>query len=52
METATQVGYGINTAGFSVPYHRLLAAVVDGRCAMDVRDQGKPMHVRFKTMPP
>jgi hypothetical protein len=52
METATQVVYWINTAGLSVPYHRLLAEVVDGLCAMDLRDQGKPMHVRLKTMPP
>jgi hypothetical protein len=52
METATQVVYWITTAGVSVPYHRLLAAVVDGLCAMDLRDQGKPIHVRFKTMPP
>ena len=52
METATQVVYWINTAGLSVPYHRLLAEVVDGLCAMDLREQGKPMHVRLKTMPP
>ena len=52
METATQVVYWINTAGLSVPYHRLLAEVVDGLCAMDLRDQGKPIHVRLKTMPP
>jgi hypothetical protein len=52
METATQVVYWINTAGLSVPYHRLLAEVVDGLCVMDLRDQGKPIHVRLKTMPP
>jgi hypothetical protein len=52
METTTQVVYWINTAGLSVPYHRLLAEVVDGLCAMDLRDQGKPIHVRLKTMPP
>jgi len=52
METATQVVYWINTAGLSVPYHRLLAEVVDGLCAMDLREQGKPIHVRLKTMPP
>jgi hypothetical protein len=52
METATQVVYWINTAGFSVPYHRLLAEVVGGLCAMGLRDQGKPIHVRLKTMPP
>jgi len=47
METATQVVYWINTAGFSVPYHRRLAEVVGGLCAMDLRDQGKPIHVRL-----
>jgi hypothetical protein len=52
METATQVVYWINTAGLSVPYHRRLAEVVDGLCVMDLRDQGKPIHVRLKTMPP
>jgi len=52
METATQVVYWINTAGLSVPYHRLLAEVVDGLCAMALREQGKPIHVRLKTMPP
>jgi hypothetical protein len=52
LETATQVVYWVNTTGLSVPYHRLLAAVVDGLCAMDLREQGKPIHVRLKTMPP
>ena len=52
METATQVVYWINTAGLSVPYHRRLAEIVDGLCAMNLRDQGKPLHVRLKTMPP
>jgi len=52
METATQVVYWINTVGFSVPYHRLLAELVDGLCTMDLREQGKPIHVRLKTMPP
>jgi hypothetical protein len=52
LETATQVVYWVNTIGLSVPYHRLLAAVVDGLCAMDLRAPGKPMHVRVKTMPP
>lgn len=51
METATQVVYWINTAGLSAPYHRLLAEVVDGLCALDMREQGKPIHVRLKTMP-
>jgi hypothetical protein len=46
METATQVVYWITTAGFSVPYPRRLAEVVGGLGAMDLRDQGKPIHVR------
>lgn len=52
LETSTQVVYWVNTAGLSVPYHRLLAEVVDGLCAMNLREQGKPIHVRLKTMPP
>jgi hypothetical protein len=52
LETATEVVYWVNTTGLSVPYHRLLAAVVDGLCAMDLREQGKPIHVRLNTMPP
>jgi hypothetical protein len=52
METDSQVMYWVNTAGLSVPYRRLLTAVVDGLCAMDLRDQGKPIHVRLKDMPP
>jgi hypothetical protein len=52
LETSTQVVYWVNTAGLSVPYHRLLAEVVDGLCAMNLREQGKPLHVRLKTMPP
>ena len=52
METASQVVYWMNTTGLSVPYQRLLTEVVDGLCAMDLRDQGKPIHVRFKAMPP
>ena len=52
LETATQVVYWVNPAGVSVPYHRRLAEVVDGLCAMNVREQGKPIHVRLQTMPP
>ena len=37
METASQVLYWMNTTGLSVPYQRLLTAVVDGLCAMDLR---------------
>ena len=52
LETVTQVVYWVNPTGLSMSYHRLLAAVVDGLCAMDWREQGKPLHIRLKTMPP
>ena len=52
MATNSQVVYWVNTAGFSLPYRRLLSEVVDGLCAMDMRDQGKPICVRLKDMPP
>ena len=52
METASQVVYWVNTAGLSVPYRRLLTEVVTGLGAMDLRDQGKPICVRLKDMPP
>jgi hypothetical protein len=52
METDSQVIYWVNTAGLSVPYHRRLAVLVAGLGAMDLRYQGKPIHVRLKVMPP
>ena len=52
METASHVVYWVNTAGLSASYQRLLTAVVDGLSAMDLREQGKPIHVRLKDMPP
>jgi len=52
VETDSHVIYWVNTAGFSVPYHRLLTAVVEGLCAMDLRSQGKSIRVRLQTMPP
>jgi hypothetical protein len=52
METKSQVVYWVNTAGLSVPYRRVLTAVVDGLCVMDVREQGKPICVRLKDMLP
>lgn len=52
MEMASQVVYWGNTAGLSVPYRRLLTEVVTGLGAMDLRDQGKPICVRLKDMPP
>ena len=52
METASQVVYGVNTAGLSVPYRRRRMEMVTGLGAMDLRDQSKPMCVRLKEMPP
>jgi len=52
METVSQVVYWVNTAGLSGPYQRVLTEVVDGLCAMDLREQGKPICVRLRDMPP
>lgn len=52
VETSSEIVYWINTAGLSLPYRRLLEAVVDGLCAMDLRAQGKPIRVCLKNLPP
>jgi hypothetical protein len=52
IETSSQVVYWVNTAGLSVPYRHLLTKVVEGLCALDLKDQGKPMYVRLKDMSP
>ena len=52
METPSQVVYWVNTAGLSLANRRLLREIVDGLCAMDLQDHGKPIHVRLKDMPP
>jgi hypothetical protein len=52
METNSQVVYGVNTAGLSVPSRRVLPEMVNGLCAMDVREPGKPICVRLKDMSP
>ena len=52
METSSQVVYWVNTAGLSLSNRLLLARIVEGLCAMDLQDQGKPIHVRLKDMPP
>jgi hypothetical protein len=52
MVTGSQTIYWINTTGLSAAYQRLLTAVVDGLCAMDLRVQGKPIHVRLKGLSP
>ena len=48
METVSQVVYWVNPAGLSLSYRRLLAEVVEGLCAMELRDQGKPIRVYLK----
>ena len=52
METPSQVVYWVNTDGLSLPNRRLLSEVVEGLCVMDLQDQGTPIHVRLKDMPP
>jgi hypothetical protein len=52
METDSQVIYWINTTGLAMPYRRLLAELVKGLCAMDLRYQSKVIHVRLEDMPP
>jgi hypothetical protein len=52
MVTDSQMIYWVNTTGLSAAYQRLLTAVVDGLCAMDLRDQGTPIHVRLKGLSP
>jgi hypothetical protein len=52
VETGSQVLYWVSTAGLSVPYRRLLTEIVPGLCAMGLQDQGKPICVRLKAMPP
>jgi len=52
VETGSQVLYWVSTAGLSVPYRRLLTEIAQGLCAMGLQDQGKPIRVRLKDMPP
>ncbi len=52
IETPSQVVYWVNTAGLSLSNRRLLREIGDGLCAMDLQNQGKPIHVRLKDMPP
>jgi hypothetical protein len=52
METNAQVGYWVNTTGLSVPYRRVLTKLVEGLCTMDLREQGKPLRVCLRDMPP
>ncbi len=52
METPSQVVYWVNTTGLSLSNRRLLREIVEGLCAMDLQEKGKPIHVRLKDMPP
>src|SRR5882724_3045514 len=52
METPSQVVYWVNTAGLSQSNRRLLGKIAEGLGTMDLQDQGKPIHVRHKDMPP
>ncbi len=52
METPSQVVYWVNSTGLSQSNRRLLGTIVEGLGAMDLQDQGKPIHVRLKDMPP
>jgi len=52
METLAQVVYWVNTAGVSLPNRRLLSEVIEGLCAMDLQDQGTPIPIRLKDLPP
>jgi hypothetical protein len=52
VETGTQVIYWVNTTGLSVRYRRTVTVVAQGLCAMGLTDQGKPVQVRLKDMPP
>ena len=51
-ETDSEIISWVNTAGLAVPYRQRLRAVVDGLCAMDLRERGKTMCVRLRDMPP
>ena len=52
METPSQVVYWVNSAGLSLSKRRLLGEIVEGLCAMGLQEQGKPIHLRLKDMPP
>jgi hypothetical protein len=52
METPSQVVYWVNSDGLALSNRRLLGEIVEGLCAMGLQDQGKPIDVRLKDMPP
>jgi pyruvate/2-oxoglutarate dehydrogenase complex dihydrolipoamide acyltransferase (E2) component len=52
METPSQVLYWVNSAGLSLSNRRLLSEVAQGLGAIGLQEQGKPVHVRLKDLPP
>ena len=52
METPSQVLYWVNSAGLSLSNRRLLSEVAQGVCAMGLQENGKPVSVRLKDLPP
>jgi len=52
METPSQVVYWVNTSGLSQSNRRLLGRIVEGLGVMELQDQGKPIRVYLKDMPP
>ena len=52
IETPSQIVYWVNSAGLSLSNRRLLSQIAQGLCVMGLHDQGKPIHMRLKDMPP
>jgi hypothetical protein len=52
METDCHIVSWVTPVGLSTSYQRLLTAVVDGLNAMDLREQGKSLHIRLKGLSP
>jgi hypothetical protein len=52
METPSQVLYWVKSAGVSLSNRRLLREVAQGVCAMGLQENGKPVSVRLKDLPP
>lgn len=51
LETQTEWLYWINTTGLSLAYRELLGQVVEGVCAMNFTQHGKPIRVRLREAP-
>jgi hypothetical protein len=52
IETPSQLVYWVNSAGLSLSNRRLLSQIAPGLGAMGLHDQGKPISVRLKDIPP